>query len=80
MSELEEMWPIRKWEGEMDMAQAEKIMLDKRQVTISDLHAALQFESSQMQKADFPLTEFLNSFQGYQSSGNILRNSNTSVP
>jgi hypothetical protein len=41
MSELEEMWPIRKWEGEMNMAQAEKIMSDKKQVTISDLHAAL---------------------------------------
>jgi hypothetical protein len=53
MSELEEMWPIRKWEGETDMAQAEKIMSDKRQVTISDLHAAQQFESSQTQKADF---------------------------
>ena len=38
----------------MDMAQAEKIMSDKRQVTISDLQAAaLQFESSQMQEADF---------------------------
>ena len=35
------------------MAQAEKIMLDKRRVTISDLHAALQSESLQMQKADF---------------------------
>jgi hypothetical protein len=38
MSELEEMWPIRKLEGEMDIAQAEKIMSDKRQITISDLH------------------------------------------
>jgi hypothetical protein len=37
------------------MAQAEKIMSDKRQATISDVHAALQFESSQMQKADFLL-------------------------
>jgi hypothetical protein len=37
MSELEEMRPIRKWEGEMDTAQAEKIMSEKRQVTISDL-------------------------------------------
>jgi hypothetical protein len=36
MSELE-MWPIRKWKGEMDIAQAVKIMSDKRQVTISDL-------------------------------------------
>jgi len=52
MSQLE-MWPIRKWEGEMDIAQAEKIMSDKRKVTISDLHTALQFESSQMQKANF---------------------------
>lgn len=77
MSELEEMWPIRKWETELDIAQAEKIMSDKRQVTISDLHAALQFESSRMQKANFTLTEFLNSFQGYQLSGNILSNSNT---
>ena len=39
--------------GGMDMAQAEKIMSDKRQVTISDLHTALQSQSSQMQKADF---------------------------
>jgi hypothetical protein len=66
--------------GEMDMAQAEKITSDKIQVTISDLRAALQFESSQMQKVNFTLTEFLNSFQGYQSSGNILRNNNNSVP
>jgi len=37
----------------MDMAQAEKIMSDKRQVATSDLHGALQFESSQMQKPNF---------------------------